>query len=221
MVYRSSLKVTLDSSAVKYKTFESLSIRVSSGNRLFRLIGLYRPPHAATVEFFNDFSDLRDSVNLHDNETIICGDFNCPGVTTSVIDTRLTAILDDHNFKQHITTSTPGSPAGNILDLVMSRIGGLTIHDVEVHDVGYSDHRVVFFSLNFMVARTCVESYTVRNLKFFDKDHFLALLTASPLFLNPPTTVDDYTNQFETDVLAALNATSPLVSRTKRTSYKL
>lgn len=217
VVYRDCLRVTLDSSRKKYDSFESISVRISSGNRQIRVIGIYRPPPSATNKFYDDFTDLCDDINLTANETIICGDFNCPSQTSHDVEARLSSVLIDYNLKQHVNTSTRGS---NILDLVISRMGGILINDLQVRDVGYSDHRVVLFSLNFEVNRSRTESFTTRNLKNFDKKRFVSLLTSSTLFMNPPTAVDDYMNQFKTDVVAALDQTAPLVTKTKRVPYK-
>ena len=83
-------------------------------------------------------------------DLVICGDFNCPGVLPGEIDERLLAVINDCNSHQHVNSPTR---LDNTLDLIITQEDSLTISNVQVHDVAFSDHRLVSFELNIMIIK--------------------------------------------------------------------
>jgi Reverse transcriptase (RNA-dependent DNA polymerase) len=219
IIYRNTLTVSdIGSFFSSSETFEQQCIKITVGNRRLNVIAIYRPPPSADNLFFNDFANLLDMIELYPDETMVCGDFNCPGTDKLTIDKRLQQLIVDHNLQQHVSVSTR-KREGNILDLVISRQSrsAAILHDtIIVSEVGFSDHNLVEFRINMSTPRSTVESFSFRNIKLLDTTQFMNIIRRSTVFNNPPTAIDDYVEQLKSDVVSALDQVAPLKHGTKR-----
>jgi hypothetical protein len=160
-----------------------------------------------------------DCIDFLQGDTIICGDFNCPGQIPLSVDSRLLTLFTDRNFKQHIEASTR-KQNGNILDLVFARLNSVLIssNTIVISEVSFSDHNLICFPINIARPIAKVETFSFRNLKCLDINTFQNIIKNSPIWRTPPTTVDDFYQQFEHDVVAALDQLAPLKHGSKRIS---
>lgn len=222
LIYRDYIKITNIEHELNYgphppsdHTFESLAIRVEVGRARVNLIVVYRPPPAPDSGFFHQLSDLLDSADLLCADTIICGDFNCPGTSIREIDTRLERLIVDHNLVQFIKTSTRKLD-GNVLDLVIAKQDGIITAPPTVKEVSFSDHNLVTFCSDTIRQSANAKSFTFRDIKTLDIQAFRATIRRSVIFLSPPLTVDDYAAQLRSDVVTALDNLAPIKRRTRR-----
>ena len=222
VIHRSDISLRANPSLLgrKPKTFEQLSVTITAHNRRLNLVALYRPPPAPDTTFFSELSDALDSVELQSGETLFCGDFNCPGVTSTSIDPHLDHLLADHDLIQYIDRSTRG-PAGNILDLVVGLRGGTPIDNVGIKEVGFSDHNLILFNISLPVSHPAINSFYFRDIKQIDPEHFSKIIQQSPIFMSPPADVNEFVLQFESDVKAALDQVAPMKKITKRIGSRL
>ena len=66
-----------------HKTFESILVKITAGKQSIHLAGVYQPPPAADSTFFTELLSLLDAVEALPGDSMICGDFNCPGKPAS------------------------------------------------------------------------------------------------------------------------------------------
>ena len=64
-----------------FSTFEHFDLTITSGNKVFRLVTVYRPPtsrkNGFTVErFFSEFSSFLEELTVTSYQFLLCGDFN-------------------------------------------------------------------------------------------------------------------------------------------------
>ena len=220
VIYRDNLVLNAISGVLgKFATFESLCVRITQEKKSLTLIGIYRPPPSPDSKFFDEIGTLLDAVDLLSDDVVICGDFNCPGVDKNSINIRLMQSVHDHNLQQFVTGSTR-KQEGNILDLIIARLNGLVTGPIAINEVSFSDHNIVSFSVNVTKSRVKVQSFTYRDIKAIDLNLFANLMRKSSIFVAPPSTVDEFANRLEADVVAALDRVAPLKKRTKRVGVK-
>jgi Reverse transcriptase (RNA-dependent DNA polymerase)/Endonuclease-reverse transcriptase len=225
LVYRSNLTVIplAQSSDAAPTTFEVLRIKILSGTQRVNVVCVYRPPPSPNSLFFTEFSSLCTEIETLPGHVVLCGDFNCPGSSDTTIDARLEELLTSFNYFQHVhdVTRRGSGSTGNLLDLVISRAdSNIITSDTSVMEVAFSDHYLVLFKLCLSCKRSFLRQFNFRDLKGIDADKFNDLLRRSSITMSPPTDVDMYLSQFESDVINALEAVAPLQTRTKRVGHK-
>ena len=211
------------------KTFELLPVRVIDGNLRINIAIIYRPPPFPTAPFFDEFNTLADILENLPGENIILGDFNCPSLQNS-IDHRLSSILSDRSYIQHISEPTRGN---NLLDLLISfstsspstnvsnsQSQPSFIQAVQLHSMPFSDHAMITFVLQFPRPTAKTKTFTYRNLRNVDTSYFQQLIRNSRIFTNPPSEVDEYASQLDSDISAALDIVAPSITKTKRVSAR-
>jgi len=100
------------------------------------------------TSIFEQMADLCD--RLSGEDLIICGDLNCPGTESTLVDDRLSDVIRDHSLFQFVQGSTrrfgTKDLSGNVLDVVIGRQNSLIQDDIKITEVGYSDHISTQFS---------------------------------------------------------------------------
>jgi len=154
---------------------------------------------------------------------LICGDFNCPGKGTMLVDSQLTDLIEARGVLQRVDVPTHKGSANtttqNTLDLIIHLDGmPLLTSTPTTIDVGFSDHLLVLADV--FVARPKAEmcTYTYRNHKNFDRDKFVDLILGSDACINPADDVNAYATQMQRAIVNALDSVAPLRTRTKRIS---
>ena len=220
LIHREDIRVkVIPTTPVVTRTFEILLVKVINCTIGLTIAVIYRPPSPSGSKLMADFvtklSDVIDSGVLG-SRFIICGDLNCPGPTGTkgVIGRELTELIDGYSLKQHVTLPTHQS--GNILDHILSSDEMASVENVEIIDVGFSDHQLVKCKVAIPITRQPIVRATFRNWKRLDLDAFRQRVKASSVYQQPAATVEDYSIQLETDITNILDELAPFCTSTKR-----
>ena len=100
---------------------------------------IYRPPGTVTRVFCDALADLLDELVLTGHRLVVCGDVNCPGPLSGILDHNLIDVLNRYSLKQHVSTHV----GGNLLDVIATPDS-----DASLVSVSFSDHSVVSCRLN-------------------------------------------------------------------------
>jgi len=216
VVYRQSVVVRRHPLADKYRatTFEMQLVRVGLPPLTHAVIHVYRPQWMSTVpDFIDELTGIIASLSVDCNDNIIlCGDLNCPGVDSTHVDDRLERALDALDLTQFVNSATRGD---NLLDVLASSTSTL-VSGVKVDDAGLlSDHRLVSANLTIRCPKANV-AYSWRKLRDVDTRQFEAALRQSELFLTPATTTDAFTDQLTRVVTSQLDAIAPIRHSSRR-----
>ena len=221
VIYRTDLdcKIVKDSS-LNVSSCESLCVRVVNRSQRINLLVVYRPPPRAASVFFDELSNLMDTVASLPGEFVICGDFNTPGNDSTHVDDRLVDMLQDVGFTQHVTQPTRSDgKSSNLLDLVITDDGSaVDLRDLVVTSMPFSDHSLVSFGVDFVTSNSNTSTFHYRSLSNIDTYRFIDIMRSSKICTSPPCFVNDFAKQLDADVTAALDVVAPLRTRTKRVS---
>ena len=171
---------------------------------------IYRPPKPNPA-FIQEMSDLLTTLCTTSAKTIILGDLNIHVDTPSCQPAAFfLQLLDSLNLQQHV--DVPTHSRGHTLDLVISNSAPIT--NLQIYDLGVSDHRVVSMELPFLSTHTKPKrQIQFRKLKEIDADALaldLQLLSSrSTDFLSGADLVDSYNQSLS----SLLDLHAPLTSR--------
>lgn len=128
---------------------------------------IYRPPKPNPA-FIPEMSDLFTTLCTTSANTIILGDINIHVDTPSChFATDFLQLLDTLNLQQHV--DVPTHSRGHTLDLVISN--SAPISNLQVYDLGVSDHMVVSMELPFPSPQNKPQQQIhFRNLKNINTD---------------------------------------------------
>lgn len=218
VVYRRGLKLSMLTVTTECRTFECLTVKLSTAGRRLNLGAIYRPPSSSAFgvpvgEFCADFTDFLDEFLMLPGEPLLCGDFNCPG-GAGTVDNQLSEVLTDRSLLQAV--DQPTHLAGNILDLVITSIDAELACNVSVEDVGLSDHSLVAVDLNLRHARPNTRQLKYRNIKAVDPAEFARLLGLEKICTCPPVDTDAFADELDASVTRVLNVLAPIRSRSVR-----
>ena len=215
-IHRDIIQVkVIPSTAVVATSFELLIVKVENGVKGLTLAIIYRPPSSSLPVFTTELSDLIHC-GILGSRYIICGDLNCPGTsgTRGLVGEELLDLIDAHSLIQHVNCAT--SYSGNILDHILTPSDETTVHDVEINDVGISDHSLVTCVLHEIFHAAVVTSATFRNWKRLDLESFCDKLAKSSACQQPKGTAEQFAIQLEQDVTVILDELIPFCKSTKR-----
>src|SRR5664279_5604270 len=122
-----------------------------------------------------------------------------------------------HQFVTSLTRQSTSTSTGNLLDLVVGRVGSTRISQLAVRSIhGVSDHRLIVWLLSTrsLPPRKLVTFYH-RNVKAVDVERFQNDIRRSILFTAPANTAEDFISQMYATIGDILNVHCPLRKRTK------
>ena len=155
-----------------YSSFEHmmLSTKLRTGARVI-LITLYRLQEISYSTFFNELTELLESVCAMSESFIMSGDINFHLDNPNdphVID--LYNLLDSFNCIQHIPRNIPTHRKGHTLDFILTREQSPVISDIRVDDVNLSDHFLITFKASYELLSSSFKTFSYRDLKNVDID---------------------------------------------------
>ena len=167
------VKTTLDVKPIKVKqflSFEHCIVKLHMKDGWRTLISIYRLDYEPVKVFFNEFTELLETVATSNDKFIIAGDIN---IHCDVVNDRVTVQLNDllQMFNLVQVVDSPTHRAGHTLDIVITR-SDEEISQVEVSDISLSDHFLISFLTDCKIKRTFYETRTYRNIKRVDMDNF-------------------------------------------------
>ena len=124
-------------------TFELVGARVVSGRFAGIVITLYRPGSAAVLQsFFDELAAVLDRVATYQEPLYVAGDYNIrldrPDDPHAI---QLRQLVESYGLLLHDTRST--HQLGGTLDAVVTRPDSGCPEQVDVFDVGLSDHHLL------------------------------------------------------------------------------
>lgn len=167
------VKTALEVKPVKVKQFQTfehyvLKLRVKDGWRT--LISVYRLDYEPVDVFFNEFTELLETLTASNEKFILAGDIN---LHCDELDNRLTKqfneLLQLFNLVQIV--DSPTHDAGHILDIVVTRTDEIT-SDLQVNNVALSDHLLISFKTECKFNLSYYETHTYRKLRNIDGNTF-------------------------------------------------
>ena len=184
-------------STVSTTAFHFQAINIISSNFSFLLINIYRWPDSNLNTFITELDTLLSAATtaISTDRLVICGDFNCPGTTSSTIREDLRTSVDTFGLQQLVTSSTHSG-----LEKLDS------CHNVSVcNSYGLSDHCLVKWSVARCLNLRQPTVVLYRKLKSLDLDAFRTALCNSALFTAPEDTVDGFARQIDAVVTSILD----------------
>jgi len=141
---------------------------------------IYRPGSAAVDSlFFEEFSLLLDEVATRSEPVIVAGDFNIRLDRRDSCDSRhLIDVFDSYSLRCCVSSQT--HDRGGILDVVATRTD-LDTPDVDVLDVGISDHQLLRWFCQLERPPPVYHTSTYRPWRHVNVDEFKASLSQSTL----------------------------------------
>jgi Reverse transcriptase (RNA-dependent DNA polymerase)/Endonuclease-reverse transcriptase len=196
------------------KSFELQLVSLQVSRVVVKVANIYRPPDSSKMTFLEEFADMLTTIGLGMNERlVVCGDFNMPalpGDGDGCIDGRLSTLLNEHGYQQHVTGPTRG---GNLLDLLITSSSSAhpLVSNVAIRSShGLSDHDVVVCDLSVRRYKPAAISYSYRNIRNVDPVDFERRLRSSRLFTAPDDSPDGFLCQIELTVTTILDEVAPL-----------
>ena len=227
IIFRSYLKLTrLLYPLPLPKSFEFMTSKLTSGNKHFILINIYRPPSATITDpvsktkttkdlfpdFINEFTSLLEYFISLPSELIITGDFNIHTESHEPHAKEFSEILSSFDLQQHV--SFPTNDHGHSIDLVITRSSSTVIKNLSHHDTHLTDHEAVTFKFSPhtrpITKRTVIH---FRSFKDFNLQAFKNDILSSPLYTDPADTATDLGNQLSSILTNILDLHAP--SKTK------
>jgi hypothetical protein len=179
-----------------YLTFEYVAVYFTGSTITLLFIVLYRPGSViASVQFFDDFSDLLERASIYASSLIVAGDINIHlDETTDLKTINLFEILDSHGLVQHVTGAT--HRAGHCLDVLITR-RELCVRSVVVDPPTFSDHSAIVAQVDLQVPQDqTTERRSQRCWRQFNLDRFIEDLEQSSL-VRESTEDDDVNDLFD------------------------
>ena len=146
-----------------YKTMESSSFIISTGNTQINLVTIYRPPNTNVLEFYNGLANLLETNINSSGELILLGDFNIAvNKPFGAGPATFLDVLDGFNLVNKV--DKPTHRLSNTLDLIILDANSSIIPRVKVNRL-FSDHNNIFFNISLPHTITISKVKVYRKLK--------------------------------------------------------
>ena len=195
-----------------YSSCEFLAVQLTVKTSRLNFVSVYRPPQ--TSSFFEDFRNFLDEVVDLSGGLYICGDVNCPSITTGHIDRHLEQVIDDFDLIQHV--SVPTHNLGGLLDVVINSPKNPTVIGITINDLGISDHSIVTTSLSTSSPQLSCLVFNSRHVKGINLNTFSAKLLSSSVHTTLALNTNEFANQLHDDVVHILDDLAPMRRMKKR-----
>ena len=228
IIFRSFLKITRFLCPLPLpKSFEFMTSKLTSGNKQFILINIYRPPTFTETDpttkmrttkdltslFFAEFQTLLEYFISSPSELIITGDFNIHTESNDAHTKTFSDILSSFDLHQHV--SFPTNDYGHAIDLVITRSSSTLVKNLSHHDTHLTDHEAVSFKFSTHTRLPTQRTLTrFRSFKDLDLPAFRSDILSSPLYTDPATTTSDLADQLSTTLTDILDSHAPVKTKT-------
>ena len=124
-----------------------------------------------------------------------------------MVEEDLLDLIDTHSLVQRVHSAK--SVTGNILDHILTPSEESIVYDVDINDVGISDHSLVTCVFHERFQAAVITSATSRKWKRLNLTAFSDKLTQSSAYLQPALTAEQFATQLEQDVTVILDELVP------------
>jgi hypothetical protein len=220
IVARNGIKMTKIDLSHKLVSFEVVCVRLRSGNStsMSILSVVYRPgSKEPTPKFFSELSQHLESLVMYSCPVYLTGDLNVHvNISNNKHAIKLRELLDMFRLLQHVPLTQETHKDGNTLDLFVCD-ESLDASDLNITDIGVSDHHLVTCSVNLSSPAPTFITRTSRNWRDFDVDAFrlgvVAALGAHNSASWSNSTLDELVENYDATMTSLLDQLAP--SRTK------
>ena len=156
-----------------FNSFECIEINVSHKNKKLSFYVIYRPPQGSPIlTFFEEFSSFLTESQMANEMSVYVGDFNIwMNDKNDLRAIEMYNILDIHSLKNYV--HSPTHKSGNTLDLILTNSHCDFISNVLVEPTHtISDHRLIYFEINFDKPDVYKKTIKYRNVKHFNSENF-------------------------------------------------
>ena len=216
VIARKGFQVKRNNSSV-FSSFETLDLAITSGNKQFRLLTIYRPRatkknNLSTPQFFSDFSKFLEELIATPNKLILAGDFNFHVDNPTNTEARkFLDLLDSAGLQQHV--DGPTHRDGHTLDLIITRCADNFISKLKILPELPSDHKRVLCNVDLPGPAPTRKSVTYRKLRNVDIEKFSEDIAISSLNNLEGSDLDIMIDQYNEILCSLLNKHAPLRSR--------
>ena len=164
-------------------SFEILDLTITSGNKQFRLITIYRPRATkknklTTQLFFSKFSKLLEDLIATPHKLMLTGDFNFHVDNPDNTEARnFLDLLNSAGFEQHF--DGPTHCDGHTLDLIITRNHDNFTANLRILPELPSDHRGVLCNIDLPRPAPTRKCVIYRKLRSIDMETFSNDITSS------------------------------------------
>ena len=128
------------------------------------------------------------------------------------------------DFQNSFTAQSVCQPThddGNVLDLLITAEHSEILGNIDVHNPGCSDHKLVTAELDVGRPSACRRQFTYRNVKVVDPVTFAARLNAKSVCTVPADDVNTFADQLDRDITDVLDQLAPRRTRVKRCGKRI
>ena len=209
--------MTLQVKPIKPKTFLSfeqtiLKVYICDSGWL-TLVSIYRLDYVSITCFFEEFTELLETLCVQNSKYIIAGDINIHCDDPHNVNTiRLNELLSLFQLTQII--GKPTHRAGHTLDVVILQNTDIDSTEFEVNIICLSDHFLLRFSTTLKASKTLYKDLTYRGISKIDMNNFRndvnrTLTNASLHNKN----VGEYVNKYNQELSTFMNKYAPLITK--------
>ena len=195
LFYRRSYVVTVKTDN-RFEKFEHITVLMKKPGECFIVVVVYRPGSVRPcAQFFNEFGDLLDTLNLFSCPVYILGDLNIHfDDVTDPDTTSLQYLLTSHGLKQAV--QGPTHSRGHTIDVIIIR-EDMNISSITVTPPSISDHSIVSFSFHTTVNQAKSQLVTKRSWKKVNRTDFMDDLMSSELYSTTSTDPTELFNLYD------------------------
>ena len=207
IVYKSDLNIS--SSRYKpYRTMESSSFMISTGNKQLNLTAIYRLPNTNVPECCNELASLLETNINSSSELLLLGDFNIAvNQPSDAGPATFLDILDSFNLVNKV--DKPTHRLANTLDLIILDANSSTIPRVKVDQL-FSDHNIILFDMSLPHTITIPKVKVYRKLKNINPEVFIRDIGEFCLCKPIGTSLEDKVNHYHTMLQSILDIHAPI-----------
>ena len=211
----------LSSNPFTFSSFEALTVRLQIGTNKLSLLNIYRPPDSSNYAqpfstFIDEFRTLLASFSTTKDDFLITGDFNIHVDNFSDShSSQLSSLLSSMNLKQHI--SFPTHSGGHTLDLVITSDDSNIISSTASLPISPSDHLPIVTTCSLSIPIVPTPSLvTFRKFSLIDINQFKDDIMNSPLIKDPPSSLTELVQVYNSTLTNIINKHAPLITRPQR-----
>jgi hypothetical protein len=198
-------------------SFETLCVRVTSGQFAAIIVVVYRPGSSAVQPvFFSELSSLFDVVAAFQESVFVAGDFNIRFDRPDDPHTRqFSEIVASYGF--NVLPTGPTHQLGGVIDAVVTRTDCVQ-PTVDTFDIGLSDHHLLLWSVSALRPLPAFDTVQRRLWRKLNVDVFREALAASPLCQPDvwPADIDDLARLYDNELTLLLDRLLPFRQFTRR-----
>ena len=155
----------------QFQAFEYDVVKLKCRRNTLKLVTLYRLDYETSPIFFEEFTELLETLIASGDKFIIAGDFNIHfEIATDSMTARLMEIFSIFNLSQLVLGATHRH--GHTLDLVITHLPDIDISNIDITNIHLGDHYLINFEVTLCIEITEYKTVHNRNIRQINKRQF-------------------------------------------------